>query len=75
VVTDIGLPDDDGYALLRALLQENGGSVRAVALTGFAGAEDRERLAAAGFRVHLAKPVDPEKLIAVIRDLAAEAKS
>src|SRR5437773_2687572 len=55
VVSDIGLPGEDGYALIRQIRQyeaEHGGSLPAVALTGFARAEDRARILAAGFQAH-----------------------
>ena len=62
LVCDIGMPGEDGYALLsrvRALAAEEGGLVPAVALTAYARADDRRRALAAGYQVHLAKPVDP----------------
>ncbi len=61
VVSDIGMPGDDGYAFIhriRALPRAAGGAVAAVALTAYARAEDRVRLLAAGFDNHVAKPVD-----------------
>src|SRR4029453_8562031 len=66
MVTDIGIPDVDGYELLkrvRALGPERGGKVPAIALTAFARTEDRTRALRAGFLVHLAKPVDPSELV------------
>jgi signal transduction histidine kinase len=69
LVSDIGLPDEDGYGLIRQIRQyeaEHGGFLPAVALTGFARAEDRARSLAAGFQAHLAKPVDPVELTAAI---------
>ena len=60
LVTDIGLPDQDGYALLaelRALYPQ----LAAVALTAYARSTDRERAAAAGFQQHVIKPVDPNR--------------
>jgi signal transduction histidine kinase/ActR/RegA family two-component response regulator len=69
LVTDIGLPDEDGYALIRQIRQqetEHGGFLPAVALTGYARAEDRARILAAGFQAHVPKPVDPVELTAAI---------
>ena len=61
LVSDIGLPDEDGYALIRRLRSreaERGGFLPAVAMTGFVRTEDRARILAAGFQVHVPKPVD-----------------
>ena len=72
LVSDLGLPDEDGYALIRQLRQherEHGGFLPAVALTGYARAEDRTRVLAAGFQAHVAKPVEPVELAAVIADV------
>ena len=65
LVSDIGMPDEDGYALIqqiRALPQEDGADVPAIALTAFASAQDKERALSAGFQRHLAKPVEPVAL-------------
>jgi CheY-like chemotaxis protein len=65
LVSDIGMPEEDGYALIgkiRALSPEEGGVVPAIALTAFAAAQDKERALAAGFHRHLAKPVEPVAL-------------
>jgi signal transduction histidine kinase/ActR/RegA family two-component response regulator len=69
LVSDIGLPDDDGYALIRQVRKheaEHGGFLPAVALTGYARAEDRARILAAGFQAHVPKPVEPIELTAVV---------
>jgi CheY-like chemotaxis protein len=69
LVTDIGLPDEDGYALIQSIRQRDaahGGSVPAVALTGHARPEDRARSLAAGFQAYLSKPVEPDELIATV---------
>jgi signal transduction histidine kinase/ActR/RegA family two-component response regulator len=69
LVSDIGLPDADGYALIRQIRQyeaQPGGFLPVVALTGYARAEDRARILAAGFQAHVPKPVEPVELIAVI---------
>ena len=72
LLADIGMPGEDGYDLLRrlrALPPERGGRVPAVALTAYARSEDRERSGAAGFQAHLAKPVDPDGLVALLAEL------
>ena len=69
LVSDIGLPDEDGYGLIRQIRQyeaEHGGFLPAVALTGYARAEDRARILAAGFQAHVPKPVEPVELTAAI---------
>ncbi len=64
LVCDIGLPDDDGYGLLRRLRRlPEGANIPAIALTAFARPEDRARALAAGFRAHLSKPLDPVSLL------------
>jgi PAS domain S-box-containing protein len=75
VVSDIGLPDDDGYALLRRLRgldPQSPKAVIAVALTGWARVEDRDAALDAGFQAHVAKPVDPDQLIELLARLARE---
>jgi PAS domain S-box-containing protein len=66
LVSDVGMPDRDGYALVEALreLERARGRrpIPAIALTAYAGRDDRERLLAAGFQVHVAKPIDPDVL-------------
>jgi len=69
LVSDIDLPDEDGYALIRQIRQhesEHGGFLPAVALTGYVRAEDRARILAAGFQAHVPKPVEPVELTAAI---------
>jgi PAS domain S-box-containing protein len=73
LVSDIGMPGMDGYQLIRrvrALPREQGGDVKAVALTALAREEDRERALDAGFHAHLAKPIQPMELVALIGMLA-----
>lgn len=72
LVSDIGMPLEDGYSLverLRKLPAERGGEIPAVALTGFAREEDNRRALVAGFNKHVAKPIDPENLVREIADL------
>jgi PAS domain S-box-containing protein len=74
LVSDIGMPGENGYELIkkvRALPAERGGRVPAVALTAYAGAKDRRRALLAGFHTHLAKPVEPDELLAVLASLSA----
>ena len=69
LLSDIGMPGEDGYSLIRrvrALPAAEGGTIRAIALTAFARAEDRLRAIAAGFTTHLTKPVEAVELIATI---------
>jgi signal transduction histidine kinase/ActR/RegA family two-component response regulator len=71
VVTDIGMPDLDGYELLRRLRAlDVTRSIPAIALTAFARAEDRTRALREGFRLHLAKPVEPAELVATVASVA-----
>ncbi len=69
LVSDIGMPDVDGYELLkriRALGRQRGGKLPAIALTAFARSEDRTRALRAGFFIHLSKPVEPSELVATL---------
>ena len=73
MVTDIGMPDADGFELLRrvrALGGDRGGRVPAIALTAFARSEDRTRALRAGFLVHVSKPVDASELVATVASVA-----
>lgn len=72
LLSDIALPDEDGYALIqkiRTLEPEQGGLTPAAALTAYAGIEAKTRALSAGFQVHVAKPVEAAHLVAVIADL------
>jgi PAS domain S-box-containing protein len=72
VLSDIGMPEHDGYELIRRLHELPGGrSVPAVALTALARAEDRTRALRAGFQLHVAKPVDFAELVAVVHNLCS----
>jgi len=73
LICDIGMPGEDGFALLarvRALAAEDGGLVPAIALTAYARSDDRRRVLAAGYQVHLSKPVDPDQLISAVARMA-----
>jgi CheY-like chemotaxis protein len=69
LVSDIGMPDVDGYELLRrvrALGPARGGRLPAIALTAFPRSEDRTRALHAGFLVHVSKPIEPSELVATV---------
>jgi PAS domain S-box-containing protein len=73
LVSDIGLPEQDGYSLIRhirALDDEQGGSIPALALTAYTRPEDRTKALAAGFTTHIGKPVNPADLLAALANLA-----
>lgn len=72
LITDLGMPEHDGYELLARLRELPGGrSVPAVALTAMARNEDRIRALRAGFHLYIVKPVDFTELVAVVQNLAA----
>ncbi|MEP7247792.1 MAG: ATP-binding protein, partial [Gammaproteobacteria bacterium] len=77
LVSDIGMPEEDGYELLRKLrlLGEPAGRVPALALSGFSRLDDRTRALLAGFHTHLAKPVDAGELILCVASLAGRLPS
>ena len=73
LVSDIGMPESDGYTLIRsirALAPEQGGLIPAAALTAYAREEDRILALKAGFQMHVSKPIEPMKLVAVVAKLA-----
>jgi signal transduction histidine kinase/CheY-like chemotaxis protein len=75
IISDIGMPDEDGYLLIRkirTLAQDSKKNIPAIALTAFARKEDRMQALVAGFNAHLAKPVEPTTLIAMIADLVGK---
>ena len=77
LISDVGMPDEDGYALIRqvrAREANRGGSTPAIVLTGYANPEDRARLLAAGFQMHLQKPVEPSEIVAAVASLVTMAK-
>src|SRR5690606_24343308 len=72
LISDIGMPGVDGYALIqaiRSLPERGGGRIPAIAVTAFARPQDRSRAFLAGFDVFLAKPIDPAELVAVLCNL------
>jgi CheY-like chemotaxis protein/anti-sigma regulatory factor (Ser/Thr protein kinase) len=73
LVSDLAMPGEDGYALIRkvrALGPERGGSVPAIALTAHVAVEDRTRVLIAGYQTHVGKPVEASELVAVVATLA-----
>jgi CheY-like chemotaxis protein len=74
LVSDIGMPSMDGYALIEKVPQlpsERGGKIPAAALTAYAGVEHGRRARAAGYQMHIPKPVEPSELTTVVAGLAA----
>ncbi|WP_392531030.1 PAS domain-containing protein [Nostoc sp. C117] len=75
LISDLGMPEMDGYSLIRlirAMPKEEGGEIPAIALTAYVGESHRDRVLAAGFGKHLAKPVQPTELLTSIADLLEE---
>ncbi len=73
VVSDIGMPKEDGYSLIQRIRREqNGGTsqIAAIALTAFARPEDRQRALDAGYQAHICKPVDPRELVRLVATVA-----
>jgi PAS domain S-box-containing protein len=73
LISDIGMPGQDGYDLIRSVRArgpDGGGRIPAIALTAFARAQDRDRALAAGYQAHLTKPIDPHELVSACRTLA-----
>ncbi|MBK1990663.1 PAS domain S-box protein [Sphaerospermopsis aphanizomenoides BCCUSP55] len=73
LISDIGMPQEDGYTLIRkvrSLPSHQGGKIPAVAVTAYARAEDRTQALLAGFQLHIPKPVNPAELAAVVANLA-----
>ena len=76
LISDIGMPGEDGYSLIkrvRGLTTERGGHTPAIAVTAYARAEDRVHAIRAGFQHHLSKPIEPAELIAIVASLAGKA--
>ncbi|MFL9450664.1 MULTISPECIES: PAS domain S-box protein [Nostocales] len=77
LLSDIGMPDTDGYMLIqqvRALPKEQGGQVTAIALTAYAGDFNQQQALSAGFQQHVSKPVEPEVLVRAIASLLSHTK-
>ena len=75
LISDVGLPGEDGYKLIRSIRElapEKGGEIPAVALTGYASLQDRSLAIEAGYQEHMAKPVDIDKLVELVKNLLAK---
>jgi CheY-like chemotaxis protein len=75
LVSDVGMPGEDGYALIRhvrAREADRGGNTPAIALTGYVTPEDGARLLGAGFQMHLRKPLDPSDVVAAVAALVPQ---
>ena len=75
LISDIGMPEEDGYALIRqvrSLECDNGGCTPAIALTAYARAEDRVKALDSGFQFHMSKPVEPAELVSTITRLVRQ---
>ena len=74
LVSDIGMPEEDGYSLIEKVrvleAAQRGGRIPAVALTAYAAPEDRRRALAAGYELHVPKPVTPEELVTAVANLS-----
>ena len=70
ILSDLGMPGADGFDFIRRVREIERASgerpIPAVALTAYASGEDRERALAAGFQVHIAKPIEPSRLLAIL---------
>ncbi len=78
LISDIGMPEEDGYVLIRrirSLSAEQGGKIPAVALTAYARMEDRHQALLSGFHLHFPKPVNPTDLALVVANLVGRAES
>ncbi|HEU0253781.1 MAG TPA: ATP-binding protein [Pyrinomonadaceae bacterium] len=79
LVSDLGMPEQDGYELIKQVRKtesaDNAARVPALALTAYAKAEDRVRALAGGYQVHLAKPVEPAEFVLVVANLAGRGQS
>ncbi|MUG97220.1 response regulator [Scytonema sp. UIC 10036] len=72
LISDIGMPFEDGYSLIhkvRQLTAEQGGQIPAIALTAYARDEDREQAISSGFQTHVSKPVEPDELAIAVANL------
>jgi CheY-like chemotaxis protein len=78
LICDIAMPSEDGYTFMgkiRALKPDISGKVPAIALTAYSDREYRNRALEAGFQIHVAKPVDPGELVAIVANLVNSCKT
>jgi CheY-like chemotaxis protein len=75
ILSDLAMPDQDGYELIRSVRErpaESGGLVPAIAVTAYARPDDETRSLSSGFQVHLTKPIDPVELFSAVDRLRPE---
>ena len=72
IVSDLGMPTEDGYQVIRRIraLDEERSRIPAVAVTGYATSDDVNKALTAGFQVHISKPMDPAAFVATVAELA-----
>lgn len=73
IISDIGMPDQDGYELIRQIRRlppEKGGRIPAIALTGYASLQDRALALEAGYQQHLSKPINVDELVEIVKKLS-----
>jgi CheY-like chemotaxis protein len=78
VISDIGMPGQDGYEFVRELRRRESGSARripTIALTSFTRSQDQEQARLAGFDLHSSKPLRPHELVQQIRQLAGRTEA
>jgi signal transduction histidine kinase/CheY-like chemotaxis protein len=78
IISDIGMPEEDGFSLIRKIRgfsNEQGGNIPAIALTAYARAEDRVQALRSGFQMHIAKPVESAELTAAVANLAGRMRN
>jgi CheY-like chemotaxis protein len=78
IISDLAMPEEDGYSLLSRIRQmstERGGAIPAIALSAFTTVESKQKAFESGFQLYSTKPFEPDKLVADILRLTAEAKS
>lgn len=78
LLSDIGLPQEDGYALIRQVRElsaEAGGQIQSAALTAYVGNAEQEKSLAAGFQMHITKPIEPAQLLYVVATLAGRIRN
>ena len=77
LVCDIEMPDENGYSLIQKIRSgqpRRGGNIPAVAVTAYGSVDDRIRVLAAGFQMHVPKPVDPAELVAVVASVSERSR-
>lgn len=75
LVSDLGMAVEDGYDLIRRVRAQDGVQIPAIALAGYASNEDAARVLAAGYQLHLAKPLHPKQLIEAIASFGGDSET